>query len=68
MPELLEGMTGLVVGVANKRSIAWAIARKMDAEGARLVLTYQGERTEGDVRKLADGLYDAIEEMKKIRG
>ena len=53
MPELLEGMTGLVVGVANKRSIAWAIARKMDAAGARLVLTYQGERTEGDVRKLA---------------
>ena len=56
MPQLLEGMTGLVVGVANKRSIAWAIARKMDAEGARLVLTYQGERTEGDVRKLADTL------------
>ena len=53
MPELLEGMTGLVVGVANKRSIAWAIAKKMDAAGARLVLTYQGERTEGDVRKLA---------------
>lgn len=56
MPELLEGMTGLVVGVANKRSIAWAIAKKMDAAGARLVLTYQGERTEGDVRKLADTL------------
>jgi len=56
LPELLEGMTGLVVGVANKRSIAWAIARKMDAAGARLVLTYQGERTEGDVRKLAGTL------------
>lgn len=56
MPELLEGRTGLVVGVANKRSIAWAIARRMDAAGARLVLTYQGERTEGDVRKLADTL------------
>ena len=56
MPELLEGMTGLVVGVANKRSIAWAIAKKMDAAGARLVLSYQGERTEGDVRKLADTL------------
>ena len=53
MPELLEGKTGLVVGVANKRSIAWAIARKLDEAGARLVLTYQGERTEGDVRKLA---------------
>ena len=53
MPELLEGKTGLVVGVANKRSIAWAIARKLDEAGARLVLTYQNERTEGDVRKLA---------------
>ena len=39
MPELLEGTTGLVVGVANKRSIAWAIARKLDAAGQRLVLT-----------------------------
>jgi enoyl-[acyl-carrier protein] reductase I len=60
LPELLEGMTGLVVGVANKRSIAWAIARRMDAEGARLVLTYQGERTEGDVRKLADTLDNCV--------
>jgi enoyl-[acyl-carrier protein] reductase I len=53
VPELLEGKTGLVVGVANKRSIAWAIARRLDEAGARLALTYQGERTEGDVRKLA---------------
>lgn len=60
MPELLEGMTGLVVGVANKRSIAWAIAKKMDAAGARLVLTYQGERTEGDVRKLAETLSGCV--------
>jgi enoyl-[acyl-carrier protein] reductase I len=56
VPELLEGATGLVVGVANNRSIAWAIARKLDAAGARLVLTYQNERTEGDVRKLAETL------------
>jgi enoyl-[acyl-carrier protein] reductase I len=53
---LLEGRTGLVVGVANKRSIAWGIARRLDAAGARLALTYQGERTEGDVRKLAGTL------------
>ena len=58
MPELLEGTTGLVVGVANKRSIAWAIARKLDQQGQRLVLTYQGERTEGEVRKLAETLAD----------
>jgi len=54
--DLLAGTTGLVVGVANKRSIAWAIARACDAAGARQVLTYQGERTEGDVRKLAETL------------
>jgi enoyl-[acyl-carrier protein] reductase I len=58
VPELLEGATALVVGVANKRSIAWAIARKLDEAGARLVLTYQNERTEGDVRKLAETLND----------
>jgi enoyl-[acyl-carrier protein] reductase I len=56
VPELLEGTTALVVGVANKRSIAWAIARRLDEAGARLALTYQNERTEGDVRKLADTL------------
>lgn len=53
MSDLLAGTTGLVVGVANKRSIAWAIARACDQAGARQVLTYQGERTEGEVRKLA---------------
>lgn len=58
MAELLEGTTALIVGVANKRSLAWAIARKMDEAGARIVLTYQGERTEGDVRKLAGTLSD----------
>jgi enoyl-[acyl-carrier protein] reductase I len=58
VPEFLEGTTGLVVGVANKRSIAWAIARKLDEAGQRLVLTYQGERTEGEVRKLAEQLND----------
>lgn len=56
MPELLDGKTALVVGVANKRSIAWAIARRLDEAGARLALTYQGERTEGEVRKLAQTL------------
>jgi enoyl-[acyl-carrier protein] reductase I len=56
VPELLDGTTGLVVGVANKRSIAWAIARRLDEAGARLVLTYQNERTEGEVRKLAGTL------------
>ena len=56
MPELLDGQAALVVGVANKRSIAWAIARRLDAAGARIALTYQNDRTEGDVRKLAGTL------------
>jgi enoyl-[acyl-carrier protein] reductase I len=48
-----EGKRGLVLGVANKRSIAWAIARRLASEGARLAFTYQGERIEQGVRDLA---------------
>ena len=43
MPDL-TGKHGLVVGIANKRSISWAIAQAAGAAGARLALTYQGER------------------------
>jgi enoyl-[acyl-carrier protein] reductase I len=49
-----EGKRGLVTGVANKRSIAWAIARRLGEEGARLAFTYQGERIEKNVRELAE--------------
>src|ERR1700682_3010127 len=49
----LAGKLGLVVGVANKRSISWAIAQAAAAAGARLALTYQGERLEENVRELA---------------
>src|SRR5215203_2222598 len=49
-----EGKRGLVLGVANKRSIAWAIARRLADEGAQLAFTYQGERIENGVRDLAD--------------
>jgi enoyl-[acyl-carrier protein] reductase I len=48
-----EGKTGLVLGVANKRSIAWAIAKRLAAGGAKLAFTYQGERIEKSVRELA---------------
>ena len=41
---LLEGRTGIIFGVANKRSIAWAIAQTLSREGMRLAFTYQGER------------------------
>ena len=50
MSGIVEGQRALVVGVANKRSIAWSIARALDAHGARVALTYQNERTERDVR------------------
>jgi enoyl-[acyl-carrier protein] reductase I len=49
-----EGKRGLVLGVANKRSIAWAIARRLAEEGAQLAFTYQGERIEKGVRDLAE--------------
>src|SRR5690348_4511434 len=48
-----EGKRGLVLGVANKRSIAWAIARELAAGGASLAFTFQGERIEPTVRELA---------------
>jgi len=56
----LNGKHGLIVGVANKRSIAWAIAQAAAAAGARVALTYQGERLEENVRELAAGLNDPL--------
>jgi enoyl-[acyl-carrier protein] reductase I len=49
----LSNKVGLIVGVANKRSIAWAIAQAAAAEGASLVLTHQGERLGENVHELA---------------
>jgi enoyl-[acyl-carrier protein] reductase I len=57
---LLEGKRGLVLGVANKRSIAWGIAQSVSAAGARLCLTFQGERLEENVRELAATLKDPV--------
>jgi enoyl-[acyl-carrier protein] reductase I len=48
------GKRGLVLGVANRRSIAWAIARRLADEGAQLAFTFQGERLEKNVRELAE--------------
>jgi enoyl-[acyl-carrier protein] reductase I len=50
---LLEGKTGIVFGVANKRSIAWAIAQSWYKAGAKLAFTYQGERLKENVEELA---------------
>jgi enoyl-[acyl-carrier protein] reductase I len=48
-----EGKRALILGVANKRSIAWAIARRLSDEGATCAFTFQGERIEANVRELA---------------
>lgn len=53
---MLQGKKGIVLGVANKRSIAWAIARKAADAGAQLALTYQDERLLEKVRPLAEEL------------
>lgn len=50
----LEGTTGLVLGVANQKSLAWAIAEVLNDAGARLAFTYQGARLEENVRALAE--------------
>ena len=48
-----EGKRALILGVANKRSIAWAIGKRLAEEGAQLAFTFQGERIESNVRELA---------------
>ena len=57
---LLNGKKGLILGVANKRSLAWGIARAAHREGARLALTYQGERLRGSVEDLATQLTEPL--------
>ena len=56
----LAGTHGLIVGVANKRSISWAIAQAAAKAGARLALTYQTTRLEENVRELAATLDGAL--------
>jgi enoyl-[acyl-carrier protein] reductase I len=56
----LQSKVGLIVGVANKRSLSWAIASAAAAQGARLVLTFQGERLEENVRELAADLTEPL--------
>ncbi len=56
MPDTMEGRTAIVFGVANKRSIAWAIAQHLQQAGARLVITYQNQRLEEDAKELIAAL------------
>lgn len=57
---LLEGRHGLVLGIANKRSLAWGIAQAAHRAGARLAVTYQGERLQENVTELAAQLRDPL--------
>ncbi len=57
---LLTGKKALILGVANEKSIAWAIARLFRAEGAEVMLTYAGEAIEKRVRPLAESLEAAV--------
>src|SRR5437763_10396604 len=56
MPQILAGKTALVLGVANKWSIAYAIAQAFTREGAEVILTYQSERQKQTVEELASDL------------
>ncbi|MBN9069717.1 MAG: SDR family oxidoreductase, partial [Rhizobiales bacterium] len=53
---LMEGKRGLILGVANNRSIAWGIAKACAAQGAELALTYQGDALKKRVEPLAQEL------------
>ena len=56
----LSGRNAVIFGVANDRSIAWAIARALAGAGARIALTYQNDRLQSRVARLADTLDDAV--------
>ncbi len=58
--DLLAGKLGIVFGVANKRSIAWAIAQRWREAGARLAFTYQGDRLKENVEELAGTFGDDV--------
>ncbi len=57
---LLDGKTGVIFGVANKRSIAWGIAQALVGEGMRLAFTYQGERLKENVEELTKGIDESL--------
>src|SRR3954465_15963843 len=56
MQNAMQGRTAVVFGVANKRSIAWAIAQRLQAAGATLAITYQNERLRPEAKDLIPAL------------
>ena len=57
---MMDGKKGLIMGVANDRSIAWGIAKKIAAEGAKVAFTYQGEALKKRVKPLAESIGSSI--------
>ena len=57
---MLENKVGMIFGVANKRSIAWACAESCLNQGAKLAFTYQGERLKENVEKLTKDLPETL--------
>src|SRR3569833_414884 len=56
MPGLMDGKRGLIMGLANDKSLAWGIAKQLRAQGAELAFSYQGEALAKRVRPLAEEL------------
>jgi enoyl-[acyl-carrier protein] reductase I len=73
---LLQGKRGIVFGVANERSIGWAVAKTAAAEGAAVAVGVQNERMAGSAAKLLDGTgmqmftsdLNLEEDLERIRG
>src|SRR5215212_1881102 len=64
---MFQGKRALVLGVANKRSIAWAIAKRLADGGAQIAFTYQGERIEKSVRDLAESVSSPLVSELDVR-
>ena len=63
---LLKGKKGLIMGVANDRSIAWGIAKKLSEHGAELAFTYLGDSLKKRVIPLAESLKSNLQDLLKL--
>ena len=63
---LLEGKKGLIIGVANKHSIAWAIAQSAAGQGAQLIFNYQNERLSNSSVQMEWVIFSSASEMQWV--
>ena len=63
---LMAGKKGLIMGLANDKSIAWGIAQALDAQGAEIAISYQNEAKKGDYLKLYMGKTDGKYYMRSV--